>query len=332
MTLMAGPVDTRVAPTRVNDLATSNPITWFERNLIATVPARYPVAGRRVYPGFVVQTTALMAMNPLAHRRPYRHVHPTGDGQKQTRPRRRQDLLRRVFRRAGPDRRVYLETGQPRLPAPSSAQGRTGQMRRGGWCRSGRHPPHHLFTVVEGERDDICSVGQTGRAPASPRASAHQQVAGDDASSAPTSSAPFSGRKWTNRFIRWSATSSCRAARGSDRTGRTDAPSAARLRRGCKLAAAGRRSRARRRGRVRSSDCTPPASSASRKGGSSVSVREVAGLRPRDVDLGLAAWRCLVRAVGRVGDEAHAVDGGRRRHPVRVTRRGAGLRIGCSAQ
>jgi len=48
---MAGPIDTRVHPTKVNELATSKPISWFEQNLIAIVPMRYPGAFRRVYPG-----------------------------------------------------------------------------------------------------------------------------------------------------------------------------------------------------------------------------------------------------------------------------------------
>src|SRR5439155_12077989 len=51
LTLMAGPIDTRVNPTAVNELATSKPISWFEQHLITTVPGRYAGAGRRVYPG-----------------------------------------------------------------------------------------------------------------------------------------------------------------------------------------------------------------------------------------------------------------------------------------
>ena len=62
MTLMAGPIDTRVNPTKVNKLATSKPMSWFERNLIARVPWKYPGAGRMVYPGFV-QLTAFVSMN-----------------------------------------------------------------------------------------------------------------------------------------------------------------------------------------------------------------------------------------------------------------------------
>ena len=40
MTLMAGPIDTRIAPTKVNELAKTKPIEWFEKNLISRVPWR----------------------------------------------------------------------------------------------------------------------------------------------------------------------------------------------------------------------------------------------------------------------------------------------------
>jgi polyhydroxyalkanoate depolymerase len=59
MTLMAGPIDARINPSKVNELANQRPIEWFERHLIAKVPDRYPGAGRRVYPGFV-QLAAFM--------------------------------------------------------------------------------------------------------------------------------------------------------------------------------------------------------------------------------------------------------------------------------
>ena len=59
LTLMAGPIDCRVSPTAVNQLANSMPIEWFEQNLMAQVPLRHRGAGRRVYPGFV-QLSAFM--------------------------------------------------------------------------------------------------------------------------------------------------------------------------------------------------------------------------------------------------------------------------------
>lgn len=66
MTMMGGPIDTRKSPTEVNALAIKRPFEWFERNLIYVVPARYPGAGRRVYPGFL-QHTGFVSMNPDRH-------------------------------------------------------------------------------------------------------------------------------------------------------------------------------------------------------------------------------------------------------------------------
>jgi polyhydroxyalkanoate depolymerase len=66
LTLMAGPVDTRSNPTAVNDLATSTSLSWFEDNVIFTVPMGRKGAGRRVYPGFV-QLTAFASMNIGRH-------------------------------------------------------------------------------------------------------------------------------------------------------------------------------------------------------------------------------------------------------------------------
>ncbi len=44
--VMMGPIDARCSPTAVNNLATQNPLSWFENNVIHTVPASYPGAGR----------------------------------------------------------------------------------------------------------------------------------------------------------------------------------------------------------------------------------------------------------------------------------------------
>src|SRR5438477_9234947 len=51
LTLMAGPIDTRIQPTRVNEFAKSRPIDWFEQNLINYVPMQCRGALRKVYPG-----------------------------------------------------------------------------------------------------------------------------------------------------------------------------------------------------------------------------------------------------------------------------------------
>src|SRR3974390_842760 len=74
MTLMAGAVDTRGHPTKVNGLAKSKSIDWFERHLIARVPGRYPGGGRQVYPGFV-QLAAFMSMNIERHVKAHRELY-----------------------------------------------------------------------------------------------------------------------------------------------------------------------------------------------------------------------------------------------------------------
>ena len=66
MTMMGGPIDARKSPTAVNNLATKKPFSWFENNVIYSVPSNFAGAGRRVYPGFL-QHTGFVAMNPDRH-------------------------------------------------------------------------------------------------------------------------------------------------------------------------------------------------------------------------------------------------------------------------
>ena len=66
MTMMGGPIDARLSPTSVNNLATNKPYSWFENNVIQRVPTNYPGSGRAVYPGFL-QHTGFVAMNPDRH-------------------------------------------------------------------------------------------------------------------------------------------------------------------------------------------------------------------------------------------------------------------------
>lgn len=83
MTLMGGPIDTRISKTEVNELAENRPLSWFERSVISDVPFYYPGAFRKVYPGFV-QLTGFMSMNldrhVGSHMQFYKHL-IIGDGQ-----------------------------------------------------------------------------------------------------------------------------------------------------------------------------------------------------------------------------------------------------------
>ena len=95
LTMMGGPIDTREAPTAVNSMATTRPHSWFSQNVIATVPANYPGAGRQVYPGFM-QLSGFMTMNlGNQHDEPFRDVQTSRRGRRRER-RRDQGILRRI--------------------------------------------------------------------------------------------------------------------------------------------------------------------------------------------------------------------------------------------
>ena len=157
MTLMAGPVDVRVNPTEVNRLANEHPIDWFEKNLIHRVPMRHRGGGRRVYPGFV-QLTAFMSMNlgrhVRAHGDMYRHL-ANGDFDKATVIR---EFYDEYFAVADLPAEFYLETIDRIFQKAELATG--DMVVRGRKVDPGRIRRTALLTV-EGERDDICAVGQT---------------------------------------------------------------------------------------------------------------------------------------------------------------------------
>jgi len=157
LTLMAGPIDTRVNPTVVNELATSRPLSWFENNVIATVPWRFAGADRRVYPGFL-QLGSFVSMNLSrhlgAHRDLYRHL-VDGDEQSATVVKAFYDEYFAVLDLTA---EFYLETVESVFQEHRLARGVLDfQGRR---VDPGAIRKTALLTV-EGERDDICSPGQT---------------------------------------------------------------------------------------------------------------------------------------------------------------------------
>jgi polyhydroxyalkanoate depolymerase len=160
MTLMAGPVDTRINPTAVNKLASDKPIEWFRKNLIATVPARYRGAGRKVYPGFV-QLGAFMAMNLQrhvnAHIDMFTHL-ATGEDEQATTIKKFYDEYFAVLDLPA---EFYLETVQWIFQEARLAAGTLSYRGQKVDCRAIRKT---ALLTVEGERDDICSLGQTSAA------------------------------------------------------------------------------------------------------------------------------------------------------------------------
>jgi poly(3-hydroxybutyrate) depolymerase len=157
LTLMAGPIDTRINPTKVNELATGQHIGWFERNLIARVPLRYPGAMRRVYPGFL-QLTAFMSMNAERHIKAQVDLYNAMAKGEQAEAKTIKDFYDEYFAVLDMTAEFYLETVQWVFQDFRLARGQLD------WRDRRVHPKAirrtALFTI-EGERDDICSIGQT---------------------------------------------------------------------------------------------------------------------------------------------------------------------------
>ncbi|CCG04407.1 polyhydroxyalkanoate depolymerase [Blastococcus saxobsidens] len=157
MTLMAGPVDTRVNPNRVNTAAVDKPLSWFERRVVDTVPRGHAGAGRRVYPG-IVQLTAFMSMNPKRHLTAHAQLY--------------RDMVAGNTARAAATRAFYDEYGAV-MDVPAEFYLETvdrifkqHHLATGRFTWRGRHVDpgvirHTALLTVEGAQDDICSPGQT---------------------------------------------------------------------------------------------------------------------------------------------------------------------------
>jgi len=157
MTLMAGPIDTRISPTRVNELAIQHPIAWFERHMIATVPWRLAGGGRRVYPG-ATQLAAFMSMNLDRHIRAHidqlrnlaRGDHAAAEAHRR--------FYEEYFAVMDLPAEFYLQTVQRVFQDHDLPRGR--MTWRGRPVRPDAIRRTALMTV-EGEKDDICAIGQT---------------------------------------------------------------------------------------------------------------------------------------------------------------------------
>ena len=157
LTMMGGPIDTRQAPTAVNTLATQRPFSWFEQNVIATVPMIYPGAGRKVYPGFL-QLAGFMTMNLgshlISHWEMFKHL-VIGDEESAAATQKFYDEYRSVCDMTA---EFYLQTvdvvfQQHQLPK--------GEMEHRGRLVDPAAIRDTALLAIEGERDDISGIGQT---------------------------------------------------------------------------------------------------------------------------------------------------------------------------
>ena len=157
LVMMGGPIDARLSPTAVNNLATRNPLSWFENNVIHTVPQPYPGQGRAVYPGFL-QHAGFLAMNPSRHLMSHWDFYA--------------DLVKGDLQDAQSHRRFYDEYNAV-LDMPAEYYLDTIRtvfqeflLPRGEWVINGERVTPSAITgtglfTIEGELDDISGLGQT---------------------------------------------------------------------------------------------------------------------------------------------------------------------------
>jgi len=157
MTFMGSPIDARYAPTGANKLAEERPFTWFQSNMIYTVPPPYPGVGRRVYPGFV-QLASFMSMNmerhQEAHRRYFDHL-VSGDGDSADKHRAFYDEYLAVMDLT---EEFYLQTIDKVFQDYALPKGEL--LHRDRLVKPSAITDIGLMTV-EGELDDISGIGQT---------------------------------------------------------------------------------------------------------------------------------------------------------------------------
>jgi poly(3-hydroxybutyrate) depolymerase len=157
LTMMGGPIDTRASPTSVNDVAMERPLAWFENNVIATVPLKYPGAGRKVYPGFL-QLAGFLSMNLeshlMSHFEMFKHL-TVGDEAGAASTKAFYDEYLSVCDMTA---EFYLQTIEQVFQEHSLPKGEF--VHRGEKIDPSAIVDTALL-AIEGERDDISGIGQT---------------------------------------------------------------------------------------------------------------------------------------------------------------------------
>ena len=157
LVLMGGPIDTRRNPTKVNDLAASRSINWFEQNVISAVPFPHPGCMRPVYPGFM-QLTGFMTMNLERHMNAHVDlfrdlVKGDCDSVKQ-----HQDFYEEYLAVMDLTAEFYLQTVKTVFQEHLLPDRKLVHRNELVDCSAIKQT---ALMTVEGERDDICGLGQT---------------------------------------------------------------------------------------------------------------------------------------------------------------------------
>jgi len=163
MTLMGGPIDTRVSKTDVTDLAEGKPISWFEKTVLQDVPFYYPGAFRKVYPGFL-QLSGFMSMNldshVGSHMKFYQHL-IQGDGESSEKHR---EFYNEYLAVMDIPSEFYLQTVETVFQTHALPRGLMKWKNPLSGEKMTVRPQdieHTALLTIEGEKDDISARGQT---------------------------------------------------------------------------------------------------------------------------------------------------------------------------
>ncbi|MGE5546656.1 MAG: polyhydroxyalkanoate depolymerase [Solirubrobacterales bacterium] len=157
LVLMGGPIDTRINPTKVNEVAHGKPLSFFENSVIQTVPYIHAGRGRRVYPGFL-QLQGFMSLNPERHVGEHLklfHNMVRGDGDSAEKHREFYDEYLAVMDLPAEYYLQTLKTVFIEHQLPDGKMSSRGRKIDPGLIR------HTALMTIEGEKDDITGVGQT---------------------------------------------------------------------------------------------------------------------------------------------------------------------------
>jgi poly(3-hydroxybutyrate) depolymerase len=157
LTLMSGPVDARINPTRMNAMAERRTVDWYRKHCIVEVPHKFAGAGRRVYPGFL-QVSAFMSMNVRRHLDSHVSIYRDYVADDIAGAEATKEFYREYYAVLDVTEEFYLDTISSVFLDHELARG---VMRYDGRLVEPAALRKTALMTIEAENDDLCAAGQT---------------------------------------------------------------------------------------------------------------------------------------------------------------------------
>jgi poly(3-hydroxybutyrate) depolymerase len=155
--LVAGPIDARINPTAVNTLASQHSIEWFNQRFISVVPLNYPGYLRHVYPGYL-QLFNFMAMNPQNHLSAHQQMFADIIAGNEKDAHKRRTFYKEYKTVMDLTASFFLQTTEAVF---QKFQLPLGNFQHHGQNINLKTIKNTHILAIEGEKDDICGIGQT---------------------------------------------------------------------------------------------------------------------------------------------------------------------------